>query len=283
MQVPLEIFARRWQTLQAEFMLALFHHRSPLLNMLFIGVSFLGNYASFTVWAAALAFFRRAAQAQTLFLAASAAMIVTDLFKHAFDTKRPYLHLHVEPLYLQSAAGASFPSGHVLLACAVFTYLLLLTRVTPLRVIAVCAWVLLLALSRLYLLVHWPIDVFAGAVIGVTLGALLYNLRNVLLHNFAPFLWVMIIAISVILHETLVEDTMIHLAFGFSALAAALVTTGRTFSARILTATGLLGLLILLTSVFASGLAAPLAIPSGILTGMGLDSSQEKSDTLVDS
>ncbi|KYP81735.1 phosphatase PAP2 family protein [Ferroacidibacillus organovorans] len=263
--------------------MALFQHRTPLLNSLFMSVSFLGNYATYTVWATLLALRRRVVQAQSLFLVASVAMIVTDLLKHAFDTKRPYLLLNIAPLYPQSAAGAAFPSGHVLVACAVFTFWLLATRVTPRRVIAVSVWVGLLALSRLYLLVHWPIDVCAGAVIGVTLGLLLHAFRNDALRNDALILWVMIIVISVILHKMLVEDSMIHLAFGFSALAAALVATGRAFSGRIRTALRTLGFFVLLASVFVPGMATTLTIPSGILTGIGLDRSQQKSDTLIDS
>lgn len=70
--------------------------------------------------------------------------------------------------------GSSFPSGHTLVVAAFATAVALgIARLRPasrdLVVSAAFAWILLVALSRLVLGVHWPTDVLAAACIGASL------------------------------------------------------------------------------------------------------------------
>jgi undecaprenyl-diphosphatase len=70
--------------------------------------------------------------------------------------------------------GSSFPSGHTLVVAAFATAgALSLARIWPATrewaVAVAIVWVLLVALSRLALGVHWPTDVLAAACIGATL------------------------------------------------------------------------------------------------------------------
>jgi undecaprenyl-diphosphatase len=70
--------------------------------------------------------------------------------------------------------GSSFPSGHTLVVAAFATAgALSLARIWPATrewaVAVAIVWVLLVALSRLVLGVHWPTDVLAAACIGATL------------------------------------------------------------------------------------------------------------------
>ncbi len=70
--------------------------------------------------------------------------------------------------------GSSFPSGHTLVVAAFATAVALsIARLRPAardRAVSVAfAWILLVALSRLVLGVHWPTDVLAAACIGAAL------------------------------------------------------------------------------------------------------------------
>jgi undecaprenyl-diphosphatase len=70
--------------------------------------------------------------------------------------------------------GSSFPSGHTLVVAAFATAVALsVARLRPatrdLVVSAAFGWILLVALSRLVLGVHWPTDVLAAACIGAAL------------------------------------------------------------------------------------------------------------------
>jgi len=96
--------------------------------------------------------------------------LANGALKAAFGRVRP--EILIEPLH-----SFSFPSGHSSAAFAFFLTLgVLAGRGQPPRLRL--AWVLLaclpataIALSRVYLGVHWPTDIIAGAVLAATLCA----------------------------------------------------------------------------------------------------------------
>ena len=87
---------------------------------------------------------------------------------------------------LKNNRSFSFVSGHATTSMAVtlMVHLLLkdFTRITWLFFI----WPLMFAYSRIYVGVHFPIDVFCGALLGMMLGVLFYRLSLLLLKNRFP-------------------------------------------------------------------------------------------------
>ena len=85
-----------------------------------------------------------------------------------FPRLRPCLENMVQ-LAIERPFGTSFPSGHTAAAFAAVT-VLIAERMPKGLVIPLAVLAVLIALSRLYLYVHYPTDVLVGAVLGAAIG-----------------------------------------------------------------------------------------------------------------
>lgn len=97
------------------------------------------------------------------------------ILKNAVARIRPYdLNSGVE-LLVNALSDYSFPSGHTLASFEAATVLLIRDKRLgiPALVLAI-----LIALSRLYLYVHYPTDVLAGALLGALIGVFACFLVN---------------------------------------------------------------------------------------------------------
>jgi len=98
-------------------------------------------------------------------LADAAAEGVADALKAIVGERRPHVSRLV-PL----PHGSSFPSGHATVSFACATVLCALApRAAPAFYLLAAA----IGYSRLYVGVHWPLDVVGGAAIGVATALLL--------------------------------------------------------------------------------------------------------------
>ena len=147
--------------------------RAPWLTPVMEAITFLGEAGWFWIaLTAVLCCFRptrRAAIAAAIALLLS--LLVNNLFlKPLVDRTRPYEVVEGLVNLVPPPGDASFPSGHAGASFAASTAMAPHLK----RRWGVCLVVLaaLIALSRLYLGVHFPTDVAAGALIGVVLGTL---------------------------------------------------------------------------------------------------------------
>ena len=89
------------------------------------------------------------------------------ILKPLIGRSRPFVLNELAELLIAAPMDASFPSGHTAASfAAVFA---LKTAGSPLWKPALAA-ALVIAFSRLYLYVHWPSDVLAGALLGAAVG-----------------------------------------------------------------------------------------------------------------
>ena len=96
--------------------------------------------------------------------------VLIGLVKLAVDRDRPFESLDgavqtISFYGLAETSGSSFPSGHAARIFTVATIISLNVRF-PVRIVAF-AIAVVVALSRVFLGLHWPTDVMAGALLGI--------------------------------------------------------------------------------------------------------------------
>lgn len=147
-------------------------HRVSFLNPLLVGLTYLATGGTIWVTAAVLIAWRTRRPILPTGILAAACVFGADgishLLKATTDRPRPYValpHLHT---LISRPASASFPSSHATTAFAGAVVLsFLLPRLWPLFLAAA----VLVAFSRLYVGVHYPSDVIAGAATGAVFAA----------------------------------------------------------------------------------------------------------------
>jgi len=143
-------------------------HRVGWLDWLFVWLSRIGVYGLVWLGLGALAawFWHRRVIFPLILAADAIADGLASAGKFVVERRRP----HIDPL-VHVPHSASFPSGH---AATSFACAATLARFAP-RPVAVLFFLLagLIAFSRVYVGVHYPLDVVAGAVLGLAVATAL--------------------------------------------------------------------------------------------------------------
>ncbi|WP_405294736.1 phosphatase PAP2 family protein [Methanobrevibacter sp.] len=105
--------------------------------------------------------------------------LVTAILKNLVNEPRPFVSLDNVHLLITEDDPLSFPSGHSTSTLSVVTFYILNMKELAkkhykLIDIALVIFALVIPFSRLYVGVHYPFDVLAGAIIGI-IGALVVN------------------------------------------------------------------------------------------------------------
>jgi len=133
---------------------------------------FFADYAGYLLAAILLAIFifkKNAYSRWTVIMALVAAVvsrgIIVSVIKFLYYRPRPFEVLQIVQLIPEN--NSSFPSGHAALYFALSTVIFFYNRKLGAIFLAVSA---LMGVARIYVGVHWPLDILGGAVIGVLTG-----------------------------------------------------------------------------------------------------------------
>jgi undecaprenyl-diphosphatase len=157
------------------------HHRAGWLDPVFEGLSYAGRLGLLWIVIALLlcALYRRWGVLGLTIIAVALADWSAIGMKALFDRDRPPLRYPEPDSLVRVPLDGSFPSGHAATSFAGATILAFaFPRLTPVLYVLAAA----VAFSRVYVGVHYPLDILGGAVLGVLVA---FAVRFLVLGRFA--------------------------------------------------------------------------------------------------
>lgn len=191
--------------------------QSDWLDQFFILVTMLGEEYFYIAILSLIYWNINKQTARFLVLVLALSATVNGAIKEIVGHSRPIGEVGIRSIYTDTAEGASFPSGHTQNATAFFGSAGLLAR-KPIVWVVFSILIVLVAISRLYLGVHWPLDVIAGigfGVLSIIVGRLIYKKseRN---GEYLPYFMILALAvISVFILNSSAYIKAVALLFGF--------------------------------------------------------------------
>ena len=154
--------------------------RIPVVNEIMKFFSAIGDTGLvwFVIIAALLVFKKTRRIGFDILLSLAVCWCVSNLvIKPIISRVRPYVQIPELTVLIKYPPDTSFPSGH---ACSSFTCAIVGDRSFRDKRIRAGFWLLasLITISRIYVGVHYPTDLLAGALIGVLGGLAVYKLNK---------------------------------------------------------------------------------------------------------
>jgi membrane-associated phospholipid phosphatase len=153
--------------MQVSFMLWIQSWGNPTLDTIFKTITALGSDSIYIVFIAWLYWcVDRKVGEKWVYLILSSAML-NGIVKLSFNAPRPFqVGKGIVAVDTSTATGHSFPSGHSQASATFGGFLAMEYRSKIIKVVGI-GMLLAIGLSRLYLRVHWPIDILVGWTLGL--------------------------------------------------------------------------------------------------------------------
>lgn len=151
--------------------------QNPILDLFFQMITMLGEEMFILVFLTILYWTVNKKMAQFVGYCFFISLIFNTGIKEILHMPRPIGIEGIRSLRIETATGYSFPSGHTQAVSSLFGSLALFTKNSKITIVSL-ATIILVGLSRLYLGLHWPIDVIGGMVIAFIIVFVAYQSFN---------------------------------------------------------------------------------------------------------
>jgi len=100
-----------------------------------------------------------------------ARFVVVEIIRWLWQRPRPFIHNHVNLLVTHNASA--FPSGHAAFFFAISTIVYFYNKRAGLLFFLAG---FLICLARVFIGIHWPLDILAGAIVGILSGWVIHKI-----------------------------------------------------------------------------------------------------------
>jgi len=164
--------AKKELSMQESILLFFLNIANPVLDVIGNIASLIGEQTIIIAIALYILYNNDKKKGFYIFSSVAIAVMTTNLLKSIVRSPRPFQVIDsIQGKRLATATGYSFPSGHTTTGASFYTALALAYKKRILTILCIIL-MSLVGLSRLYLGVHWPIDVLVGLIIGISFSLL---------------------------------------------------------------------------------------------------------------
>lgn len=156
--------------------------RNPILNALFLILTISTETPVIVILTAIIYWCINKKYGQKLLFTLIPNIVINTGIKEFVKAPRPIGNDGLESLRVSTATGYSFPSGHTQTATTFWTSLIIIFRKKWIYILG-SIMILGVGLSRLYLGVHWPIDVIFGWIFGILFTVLFSKIFDIVDKN----------------------------------------------------------------------------------------------------
>ncbi|WP_317367043.1 phosphatase PAP2 family protein [uncultured Tyzzerella sp.] len=150
----------------------------PILTSIFSFITHLGDAGFIWIIIGIILILKKNTRKNGIIMLVSLAIcsiIGNGILKNLFERQRPFIELSLQP-FISAPSGFSFPSGHSLISFVGATCVFYTNKKWG---ILSYIFALLIALSRILLIVHYPSDVIIGSLLGIIISTgVIYIFKN---------------------------------------------------------------------------------------------------------
>ena len=183
--------------------------RSPLLNIIFLIFTISTEVPVIVLVSALMYWCINKKYGQRMLFSLIGNFVINTGVKEFVKEPRPIGTPGLESMRVSTATGYSFPSGHTQTSTTFWTTLMILFRKRWVYILGTIM-IISVGLSRLYLGVHWPIDVIFGWIFGILFSIVFIKIFDYVDNNKKYWILILLLIVFAIIGYVLNSESYIE-------------------------------------------------------------------------